>query len=468
MAELTPEQIAKGYYTDISSVEGAIDKFEAQRLAQAKLAKEKQDKLQEKRYQTVKDLNSLFKDRYSATGTVADPIMQKLGEQQKNAVVDAFTLGKISDIDALAYASKAAQDLADKSAQISATGKTIDEAVKNMIQQKPWLKAEVLKKDAQQAAFLGKRKDDGTIEMGQEFNVPDNTVNYVDYVYNQNPGNYTDRGLRDIASRKLWDELTPVQIDIKDKSGAFQKTNLLIPGLQEKTVGGVTTIAPTTSPVYEDFTIEKKYDPKTKKTIEVKTPGQFNLEGASPTLVNTMKSIASIKDAMDEEIANIDRYTKQNATTEEGKKLYEIWSNLPMEKKESYAALKLYPSLGTGKSKLGEVEQTAMDKRSLQIAALNKRTETESERKEAAQYESLTDAYNIAMYNFYDPKVKEKLAKIYDQATTTSIVLPGQTAATRVIDLTSYICKRKRKRNRRSKRKYTTICYWPRWKSLYL
>ena len=33
MAELTPEQIAKGYYTDISSVEGAIDKFEAQRLA---------------------------------------------------------------------------------------------------------------------------------------------------------------------------------------------------------------------------------------------------------------------------------------------------------------------------------------------------------------------------------------------------------------------------------------------------
>jgi hypothetical protein len=445
MAELTPEQIAKGYYTDISSVEGAIDKFEAQRLAQAKLAKEKQDKLQEKRYQTVKDLNSLFKDRYSATGTVADPIMQKLGEQQKNAVVDAFTLGKISDIDALAYASKAAQDLADKSAQISATGKTIDEAVKNMVQQKPWLKAEVLKKDAQQAAFLGKRKDDGTIEMGQEFNIPDNTVNYVDYVYNQNPGGYTDRGLRDIASRKLWDELTPAQIDIKDKNGAFQKTNLLIPGLQEKTVNGITTIAPTTAPVYEDFTVEKKYDPKTKKTIEVKTPGQFNLEGASPTLVNTMKSIASVKDAMDEEIANIDRYTKQNATTEEGKKLYDIWSNLPIEKKESYAALKLYPSLGTGKSKLGEVEQTAMDKRNLQIAALNKRNETESDKKEAAQYESLTDAYNIAMYNLFDQNAQKKLANIYDQATTTSVILPGQSAPTRVKDLTPIFARGKEK-----------------------
>jgi hypothetical protein len=158
-----------------------------------------------------------------------------------------------------------------------------------------------------------------------------------------------------------------------------------------------------------------------------------------------MKSIASVKDAMDEEIANIDRYTKQNATTEEGKKLYDIWSNLPMEKKESYAALKLYPSLGTGKSKLGEVEQTAMDKRNLQIAALNKRTESESDKKEAAQYESLTDAYNIAMYNLFDQNAQKKLANIYDQATTTSVILPGQFAPTRVKDLTPIFARGKEK-----------------------
>lgn len=443
MAELSPEQIAKGYVTDISGISTALDKVQEQQALREKTRLAQQEKLQEKRYQTVKDINSLFKDRYSATGSVADPIMQKLGEDRKNAVLDAYTLGKISDIDALSYASKAAQDLADKSSQISSTGKTIDEAVKSMVQQKPWLKAEILKKEAQQAAFLGKRKEDGTIEMGSEFGIPDNTVNYVDYVYNQNPGAFTDRGLRDRASREFWDNLTPTQININDKSGAFQKTNLLLPGLQEKTVGGVTTIAPSTQVINEDIVTEKKYNPKTKKTVEIKTPGKFYLEGASPTLVNTMKNIASVKDAIDEEIVSIDRWTEQNANTEDGKKLYDIWKGLPMEKKEAYAALRVYPSLGPGKSKLGEVEQTAQDKRNLQVAAMNKQTESDRERQN--KYNSLRDAYNVAMYNLFDANTQKKVAPIYDQTPTTTVILPGQSAATRVKDLTALFAKGKEK-----------------------
>lgn len=437
--ELSPEQIAKGYYTDISGVGTAIEKMQELQALKTKQAKEQQDK----RYQVVKDLNSLFKDRYTATGTVADPIMQKLGEQQKNAVVDAFTLGKMSDVDALAYASKAAQDLADKSAQISATGKVIDEAVKNMAQQKPWIKSEVLKKEAQKAAFLTKRNDDGTLEVGENFNIPDNTVNYVDYVYNQNPGAFTDRGLRDKANSTFWNEIVPTQLNITDKNGIFRKTNLLIPGLEEKNINGISTIAPSTAPVYEDITVEKKYDPKTKKTIEIKKPGEFYLEGASPTLVNTMKNIASIKDAMDEEIYNTDQWVRQNATTEKGKKLYDIWKDLPYNKKESYVALKLYPSLGPGKSKLGEVEQTAADKRNLQLASLNKRTEADTERQN--KYNSLIDAWNVLNYNRYDQKTQQQLASVYDQTPTTTVILPGQQSPTRVKDLTPLFAKGKEK-----------------------
>ena len=71
--ELSPEQIAKGYYTDISGVGNALDKAQEQQMLRAKLEKEKQDKL----YQGLKDVSGALDNKFTATGTSADPILSK-------------------------------------------------------------------------------------------------------------------------------------------------------------------------------------------------------------------------------------------------------------------------------------------------------------------------------------------------------------------------------------------------------
>ena len=115
MAELSPEQIAKGYYTDISGIGTALDKVQEQEALRAKAKQAQQDKL----YQGIKDISGVFDNKYAATGTSADPILLGKINKQKDALIQGIMSGKVSPSSAYMMASSGVADINNLAGTIS-------------------------------------------------------------------------------------------------------------------------------------------------------------------------------------------------------------------------------------------------------------------------------------------------------------------------------------------------------------
>jgi len=374
MAELTPEQIAKGYYTDISSVEGAIDKFEAQRLAQSKQAKEKQDKL----YQGIKDVSSVLDNKFTATGTAADPILLSQINKMKTDLTQGIVDGKISPTAAYITASGRVADVNNLAGTISQYRQNVEKKIAEIKKDRPEINSELLMNDVINAGLFDP-------QTGQVV-TPNSNYDYVSTLMNQDrSGRYVDKGLLNKANQDRWKDMPGAGGFIRQ--GNFTYDTKLKPGqtVMPGDQGGF-KVGLNFQPVgfeEKENIVKGKGGKAVKQKVKV---GGF--PGATDDLVAAFENERGFKTAAFYEVEDLNRQAESNP------EFKAKWDKLSPEDKYRVGVYRYAEKLGEGGSYVKDANISAQTDLALRQAALAKAGD--GQRKEMDKYSGLVDAFNIS------------------------------------------------------------------------
>jgi len=184
MAELSPEQIAKGYYTDISGIGTALDKAQEQEALRAKAKQAQQDKL----YQGIKDVTSVLDNKFTATGTAADPILLSQINKMKGDLTQGIMSGKISPTAAYMTAGSKVADVNNLAGTISQYRQNVEKKIAELKKDRPELNSELLMNDVIKAGLFDPQTG--------EIVTPNSNYDYVSTILDQDrTGRYSDKDL---------------------------------------------------------------------------------------------------------------------------------------------------------------------------------------------------------------------------------------------------------------------------------
>jgi|GEM_PF-2510435 hypothetical protein len=355
MAELSPEQIAKGYYTDISGIGTALDKVQEQEALRAKAKQAQQDKL----YQGIKDISGVFDNKYAATGTSADPILLGKINKQKDALIQGIMSGKVSPSSAYMMASSGVADINNLAGTISQYRQNTEKKIADLKKDHPELNSEQLLNDSIKSAIYNP-------ETG-EIVAPNSNYDYASTLFNQDRlGRYTDKELLNINNQKAWKDLEGTQGYMK--TGPFTYEHKMKPGqmIVPGRNGGMGVDFESLQVGQEDKeNIVNKNGKAVKQQVKV---GGF--PGASDALLYHFEGNRGLKSAAQYELAGLDEVAKNDP--EFAKK----WDNLSPEDKYRVAALRYAKSnLGAGGSYVKPADLSAEAQYNLRLQELAKRNE---------------------------------------------------------------------------------------------
>ena len=313
MAELSPEQIAKGYYTDISGIGTALDKVQEQQALRAKAQQAQQDKL----YQGIKDISGVFDNKYAATGTSADPILLGKINKKKEELIQGLMSGKVSPSSAYMMASSGVADINNLAGTISQYRQNVEKKINEIKKDRPELNTERLLNDSIKSAIYNP-------ETG-EIVAPNSNYDYTSTLLGQDGGRrYVDEDLLNQFNQEEWKKHQVAGTPLSLGGGLVAETKLkpgqiIVPGK-----GGSLDIDFASTPVGSEFK-EKLIMKNGKKVTEKVNVGLF--PGASEELVSYFEPRAGLKRAASYNVAKLDEQAKQNE--EFGKK----WNTLTPEEK---------------------------------------------------------------------------------------------------------------------------------------
>lgn len=406
--ELSPEQIAKGYYTDISGIGTAIDKVQEQEALRAKAKQAQQDKL----YQGIKDISGVFDNKYAATGTSADPILLGKINKQKNDLIEGLMSGKVSPSSAYMMASSGVADINNLAGTISQYRLNTEKKINDLKKDHPELNSEQLLNDAIKSAIYNP-------ESG-EIVAPNANYDYASTLFNQDRlGRYTDKELLNINNQKAWKELEGTQGYMK--TGPFTYEHRMRPG-QMVVPGRNGGMGIDFESIQIGPEVKENIVNKNGKAVrqQVKVGG---LPGASDALLNYFQGNRGLKSAAQYELAGLDEVAKNDP--EFAKK----WDVLTPEDKYRVAALKYAKSnLGTGGSYVKPADLSAEAQYNLRLRELAKGDE-----KKENKISGLVDAWNI---------VRGTAGQAVEaQAPMENLAIGKDTDRTPVYDLTNMVSK---------------------------
>ncbi|NBQ17465.1 hypothetical protein EBU24_04045, partial [bacterium] len=319
MAELSPSEIAKGYFTDISGINTALDKVQEQEALRAKAKQAQQDKL----YQGIKDISGVFDNKYAATGTSADPILLAKINKQKDALIQGIMSGKVSPGSAYMMASSGVADINNLAGTISQYRQNVEKKVAELKKDRPELNTEKLINDSIKSAIYNP-------ETG-EIVSPNSNYDYTASLLTQDNGSrYVDHDLLNQFNKEEWDKHKVAGTPLSLGGGLVAETRLkpgqiVVPGRN-----GSLDIDFASTPVGSDLK-EKLIMKNGKKVTEKVNVGLF--PGASDDLVSFFEPRASLKRAAFYNVSKLDEQAKQNEDF--GKK----WNTLSPEEKYRVAVL---------------------------------------------------------------------------------------------------------------------------------
>ena len=350
--ELSPEQIAKGYLTDISGIGTAIDKVQEQEALRAKAKQAQQDKL----YQGIKDISGVFDNKYAATGTSADPILLGKINKQKNDLIEGLMSGKVSPSSAYMLASSGVADINNLAGTISQYRQNTEKKIAELKKDHPELNSEQLLNDSIKSAIYNP-------ESG-EIVAPNSNYDYASTLFNQDRlGRYTDKELLNINNQKAWKDLEGTQGYMK--TGPFTYEHRMKPGqiVVPGRDGGMGIGFESTQVGQEDKeNIVNKNGKAVKQVVKV---GGF--PGASDNLLSHFEGNRGLKSAAQYELAGLEDAAKNDP--EFAKK----WDRLTPEDKYRVAALKYANSnLGTGGSYIKPADLSAEAQYQLRLREASK------------------------------------------------------------------------------------------------
>lgn len=319
MAELTPEQIAKGYYTDISGIGTAIDKVQEQEALRAKAKQAQQDKL----YQGIKDVSSVLDNKFTATGTAADPILLSQINKMKGDLTKGIMDGKISPSAAYMTASSRVADVNNLAGTISQYRQNVEKKITEIKKDRPELNSELLMNDVIKAGLFDPQTG--------ELTTPNSNYDYVSTVLDQDrTGRYSDKNLIYKLSAEDFIK-TPGRSYTLDLGNGLATEATVRPG--QKVVKGrqggldIDYDKIRVGESTQETTIMKNGKP-VKKTVNV---GLF--DAAPDDLMNYFEGNRLAKRGALIEMGEMDEYA--NSNPEYGKK----WKSLNDEEKYRVAAL---------------------------------------------------------------------------------------------------------------------------------
>lgn len=406
--ELSPEQIAKGYYTDISGIGTAIDKVQEQEALRAKAKQAQQDKL----YQGIKDISGVFDNKYAATGTSADPILLGKINKKKEELIQGLMAGKVSPSSAYMMASSGVADINNLAGTISQYRLNTEKKINDLKKDHPELNSEQLLNDAIKSAIYNP-------ETG-EIVAPNANYDYASTLFNQDRlGRYTDKELLNINNQKAWKELEATQGYMK--TGPFTYEHRMRPG-QIVVPGRNGGMGIDFESIQIGPEVKENIVSKNGKAVrqQVKVGG---FPGASDALLNYFQGNRGLKSAAQYELAGLDEVAKNDP--EFAKK----WDVLTPEDKYRVAALKYAKSnLGTGGSYIKPADLSAEAQYNLRLRELAKGDE-----KKENKISGLVDAWNI---------VRGTAGQAVEaQAPMENLAIGKDTNRTPVYDLTNMVSK---------------------------
>ena len=393
MAELTPEQIAKGYYTDISGIGTAIDKVQEQEALRAKAKQAQQDKL----YQGIKDISGVFDNKYAATGTSADPILLGKINKQKNDLIEGLMSGKVSPSSAYMLASSGVADINNLAGTISQYRQNTEKKIAELKKDHPELNSEQLLNDSIKSAIYNP-------ESG-EIVAPNSNYDYASTLFNQDRlGRYTDKELLNINNQKAWKDLEGTQGYMK--TGPFTYEHRMKPGqmIVPGRNGGMGVDFESLQVGQEDK--ENIVNKNGKAVKQIAKVGGF--PGASDALLYHFEGNRGLKSAAQYELAGLDEVAKNDP--EFAKK----WDVLTPEDKYRVAALKYAKSnLGTGGSYIKPADLSAEAQYQLKLRELANKNENKG------YVNPVVQAAQVISQNFKDKGAgiadPAKLLKLFDK-----------------------------------------------------
>lgn len=319
MAELSPEQIAKGYYTDISGIGTALDKVQEQEALRAKAKQAQQDKL----YQGIKDVTSVLDNKFTATGTAADPILLSKINKMKGDLTQGIVDGKISPSAAYMTAGSKVADINNLAATISQYRQNVEKKIAEIKKDRPELNSELLMNDVIKAGLFDPQTG--------EIVTPNSNYDYVSTILDQDrTGRYSDKNLIHKISAEEFIKTPGSSFTLKlgnnlESEATVRPGQKVIRGRQ----GGL-EIGYDKIPVGESIqetTVMQNGKP-VKKKVNV---GMF--EGATDQLINYFEGNRLAKRGALIEMGEMDEYADSNP--EYGKK----WNSLNDQEKYRVAAL---------------------------------------------------------------------------------------------------------------------------------
>lgn len=317
--ELSPEQIAKGYYTDISGVGTALEKAQEQQALRAKAQQEQQNKL----YQGIKDISGVFDNKYAATGTSADPILLAKINKQKNDLIQGLMTGKVSPSSAYMMASSGVADINNLAGTISQYRQNVEKKINELKKDRPELNTEKLLNDSIKTAIYNP-------ETG-EIVAPNSNYDYTSSLLSQDNGTrYVDQDLLNQFNQEEWKKHQVASTPLSLGGGLVAETKLkpgqmIVPGKN-----GSLNIDFASTPVGSEFK-EKIIKKNGKAVTEKVNVGLF--PGATDELVNYFEPRASLKRAASYQVSRLNDMAKSDE--EFGKK----WNTLSPEEKYRVAVL---------------------------------------------------------------------------------------------------------------------------------
>lgn len=409
MTELTPEQIAKGYYTDISGINTALDKVQEQEALRVKAKQAQQDKL----YQGIKDISGVFDNKYAATGTSADPILLGKINKQKEALIQGIMSGKVSPSSAYMMASSGVADINNLAGTISQYRLNTEKKIADLKKDHPELNSEQLLNDAIKSAIYNP-------ESG-EIVAPNSNYDYASTLFNQDRlGRYTDKELLSRNNQERWKALEGTQGFIS--SGPFVYENRLKPGQTPYSTGAGMGVEFRSAPVGINY--ENKVYRKNGKTVTEKVNVGFkDLQGADDQLTAHFLGDRGLRSAALYKVEELNDYAKQNE--EFGKK----WNTLDENDRFKVAALDYAKSnLGTGGSFIKPADLSAQAQYQLRLREASK-----GDKEKEVKYSGLLDAWNIVRGSANQA--------VEAQAPVEMLAIGSETNRTPVYDLTNMVSK---------------------------
>lgn len=375
MAELSPEQIAKGYYTDISGVGTALEKAQEQQLLRAKLEKEKQDKL----YQGLKDVSGALDNKFTATGTSADPILLAQINNLKGDLTQGIMTGKISPASAYMIASSKVADVNNLASTVSQFRQNVEKKIAELKKDRPELNQELLTNDVIKQGIFDPQT--GSIV------TPNSNYDYVSTLLNQDKtGRYSDKNIIHKLSAEDYIK-SPGSTFTLNLGNGIETTATVRPG--QKVVrgaqGGLDIDYDRTrvGESMKETTVMKNGKP-VKKVVNV---GLF--DAAPDELMNYFEGNQLAKRGALMEMGEMDQYAETNP--EYAKK----WNSLSDEDKYRVAALNYADKhFGTAGSKVEKPSVSAQTQLAMERARLAKSSSSESGDKKN-DYSGLLDAFKI-------------------------------------------------------------------------